>query len=123
MLKILIVGLGGFLGAVARYGISQLNVYWGLFPIGTFLANILGCLLMGFLMQTLTTYTQLSRELHFFLIAGFLGSLTTMSTFSFETFQMMELRQIGYAGLYLFLTIFVCLGAVYAGRKLALLLF
>lgn len=120
MLKIFVIGIGGFLGAISRYGISQLNVYWGLFPLGTFLANGLGCLLMGFLVQLLATYSHIPKELHFLLIAGFLGSMTTLSTFSHETFQMLELRQLGYAAMYLFFTVLIGLGAVFTGKKLAI---
>ena len=89
MLKLLIVGLGGFLGAIARYGLSGLvhRVANGSFPTGTFAVNVLGCFLIGGLMCLVEQRQFFAPETRLFLLIGFLGSFTTLSTVGYETFE------------------------------------
>ncbi len=92
MLQILVVGFGGFLGAVARYTMTGLmhRKFPAFLPAGTLLVNALGCLLIGFLMALVTERIFLAENenARLFLITGFLGSLTTFSTFGYETVQL-----------------------------------
>ena len=81
----LLVGVGGFAGAICRYGIAQLSRFaWtSSFPIGTLIANLLGCFLIGVLIGSGRAESNNSLKLSFGI--GFLGALTTFSTFSAET--------------------------------------
>lgn len=120
MLKVLIVGFGGFLGAISRYGLALRfsGIYSG-FPLGTFIANVLGCFLVSLLvfsMPELKGKLAYWRELF---ITGFLGSLTTMSTFMLESYQLMAFRELGMALLYGIITLVTCFIAVYGGHMLA----
>ncbi len=94
MLKLLVVGLGGFVGAVARFGISGwINEKYGrLMPAGTLAVNALGCLVFGVLMVVVEQRDSLSENARLFLMIGLLGSLTTFSTFGAETVELVVRR-------------------------------
>ena len=85
--EILLVGCGGMIGALSRYGIALAAASWmqSKFPIGTLVANVLGCFLMGLLIGSGIGESQPKAKL--LLGVGFMGSLTTFSTFSAETIQ------------------------------------
>jgi len=126
MIQILLVFLGGGLGAVMRYGLGRFtasawpNLSWPLnaWPISTFLANIIGGLLMGILMGLLLgplkDHTEVLR-MRLFLGVGILGGFTTFSSFSFETIQMIERRAYGLAGAYVGLSVILSVFAVALG--------
>jgi CrcB protein len=87
---ILFIGIGGFIGAIARYFITlfmQSHVMQN-FPIGTLTVNILGSFLIGFLALYFEHIS--SAEYKVLVITGFLGALTTFSTFSFESVMLIE---------------------------------
>jgi len=79
--------VGGGLGAASRYGISLLTVkMWGTrFPWGTLTVNLMGCFLIGLLFGLSDRVRLLTPDMRLLLITGFLGALTTFSTFSMET--------------------------------------
>ena len=87
MKLLLYVGIGGFLGAISRYEITLIcNKYINsIIPIGTLLVNILGGLLIGFIMQLSTDTNYIPPDLKVLLTTGFMGGLTTFSTFSYES--------------------------------------
>lgn len=87
MENFLLVMAGGSLGAASRYGISLLAVkMWGTrFPWGTLTVNLAGCFLIGLLFGLSDRMRLLTPEMRLLLITGFLGALTTFSTFSIET--------------------------------------
>lgn len=119
MLKsILIVGLGGFIGTVARFMIAryfQLN-FTSVFPWSTFIVNIIGCLLIGVIYGISEKGQVLSPEIRLFLTVGICGGFTTFSTFSNDSFLLMrDLEWIRFA-LYTTLSVFIGLMAVYVGR-------
>ena len=91
-MEYLLIGLGGFLGANARYLVSGWIAHrWGvIFPWGTFVANISGSLLLGFLMGFLQQHPTVSPNSRFFFAIGFLGAYTTFSTFSYETVRLAQ---------------------------------
>ena len=112
MFRILIVGIGGFVGASLRYIISGLSirVFGDSFPYGTLFVNILGGLLIGFIMEASVSLWPVSPNIRIFLTTGILGGLTTFSTFSYETINMLSdgsyLMGGINAGLNLFLSLF-----------------
>ena len=115
----LIIGLGGFIGAILRYWISgwiQSEVVT--FPLGTLGVNFLGSLLLAFIMYTSEYRGFVSIETRVFLTIGVLGSFTTMSTFSFESMKLLEQNQYILFGLNLVGTVTICLLAVYLGKVL-----
>jgi fluoride exporter len=88
--EVLFVALGGALGALSRYGITlgvgrAMGTGW---PWGTLLANVLGCLIAGFFIQMTLTTELVSKEIKVGIAIGFLGALTTFSTFSHDTFRL-----------------------------------
>jgi len=92
------VGAGAAVGAWLRWllGIS-LNPVFPTLPLGTLAANMLGGLIMGFAMAILSHYETLSPEVRLFVTTGFLGGLTTFSTFSAETVTLLVREQFGWA--------------------------
>jgi len=121
MLKSLaIVGLGGFLGTVARFLISryfQFN-YPSVFPWGTFTINIIGCLLIGIIYGISEKGAVLNAEFRLFLTVGFCGGFTTFSTFSNDAFLLLRQQEWFRFAIYSSLSFFLCLVAVYIGRSL-----
>jgi fluoride exporter len=97
MAYLLAVGLGGFVGAVSRYVLTGLiqKLFPQFLPAGTLAVNVSGCLLIGFLMTILVDQPPgeaawMSHSLRLFLITGILGSLTTFSTFGYETVELLR---------------------------------
>lgn len=122
-MNIVYIGLGGFIGASLRYIISRyLNGLLPSFPLGTLSVNVLGSLVLGFIMYSLAAGRNISPELRDFITIGIIGGFTTMSSFAFESFRLFELKEILYFSLNIFLNIFLCLAAVYFGKELALLI-
>jgi len=86
------VALGGAIGALARYGLSlwatrRLGTH---FPWGTLIVNLSGCFLIGWMMVLLAVKPWFSENLRLLLIAGVLGSLTTFSTFGYDTLALID---------------------------------
>lgn len=83
-----LVSIGAGLGATSRYLISlALNPLFSTLAFGTLIANYLGCFLIGLLLAIFIHFPQISPEWKLFLVTGFLGSLTTFSSFSAEVFE------------------------------------
>jgi CrcB protein len=90
MKEMVFVAVGGALGALSRYGIGfGMNRWLGPdWPWGTLVANVLGCLVAGFFLEMTLTTELVSKEVKVGIAVGFLGALTTFSTFGHETFRL-----------------------------------
>jgi len=86
----ILIGVGGALGALSRYGISTVakNISSSELPFGTFVANMIGCFAIGVVAALATESSYISKELQAALTIGFLGGLTTFSSFSYETIRL-----------------------------------
>ncbi len=125
MKKILIVGLGGFIGASLRYVISKhsSNIFGGQFAYGTLVVNVLGGLLIGFILE-LTTFTDfISPNMKLFLTTGIMGGLTTFSTFSYETITFFSNGSYFLAAINIILNLFLSLIGVVGGKTLSHIIF
>jgi len=125
MLKnILIIGSGGFVGSVARYLVSQLNltVSFHSIPVGTLLVNIVGSFAIGFLTGIAEKSMILTLEWRPFLMVGLCGGFTTFSAFANENLMLIHSGQILSVLLYTGLSIFLGFLAVYLGYVLTNLL-
>lgn len=98
--SIIAISLGASIGAVLRWGLGTgLNALFPAIPPGTLLANLLGGYLIGLAMACFSAYAGLAPEWRLFIITGFLGGLTTFSTFSAEVTSLIQQGRIGWAGL------------------------
>jgi fluoride exporter len=90
-MKIFLVMLGGSLGAVSRYGVSLLAVslFGSRFPWGTLIVNLLGCFLIGLSFALAERSSFMNPSMRLFFVTGYLGALTTFSTFAQETVNSM----------------------------------
>ncbi|BCB96230.1 putative fluoride ion transporter CrcB [Dissulfurispira thermophila] len=88
----LIVGIGGFLGAISRYGLALwIGQKWGRsFPFGTFVINVSGSFFIGLLMYLFTEKFMVNPQWRLLLVVGFLGAYTTFSTFEYETGRLVK---------------------------------
>ena len=95
----LAIALGAALGALLRWGLSiGLNGLFPLLPPGTLVANLAGGYLIGVALAFFAQFTQLPAEWRLFVVTGFLGSLTTFSTFSAEVVHALQQGRWGWAG-------------------------
>jgi CrcB protein len=121
MTNFLFIGIGGFFGAITRYGVSLwIGQQWGRsFPLGTFIVNISGCFFIGLLMSLLTERFMVNPQWRLFLIVGFLGAYTTFSTFGYETGELVKDSEWLIAGLNVVGSVFAGLAALKLGEILA----
>ncbi len=119
-MQLVAIAGGGALGAMMRYGVSTATYAWlgrG-FPWGTLMVNVLGSLLMGVLFILLVERLTLGAEWRAFLLVGFLGAFTTFSTFSIETFNLIEQAEVAKALLNITVSVLACVLAAWIGVML-----
>lgn len=112
------VGVGGFLGSVARYltGVLVLRVFGArLFPLATLAVNVVGCLLIGLLLGLAEGERVERQEMRLFLIVGVLGGFTTFSTFGYDTFALLRAGNIALATANVLANVLLGLAAVWLG--------
>ncbi len=117
MNQLLAIAAGGALGSVARYGMS-VSIYAMLgrtFPYGTLAVNVLGCLLMGFLTVLFLERLSVDGIWRAAILIGVLGGFTTFSSFSIETFNLIESGELVKAGLNMALSLVLCIMATWLG--------
>ena len=120
---LLVIAMGGALGAVARYGLSGWvqSLLETTFPLGTLVVNILGSFLLGLLLPLFETLAW-SAETRTMVTMGFLGAFTTYSTFSYEAVVLLEGGEWSRGGLYIGGSLFLGLGGILAGMAVASLI-
>ena len=118
MNSLILVGLGGALGASLRFGVGQFfktYFFHNYFFISTFIVNIIGCFLIGYLISV-TQNKNISQDfIKYFFIIGILGSFTTFSTFSIEAIEMINEKKTSLALIYIFSSLFLCLLFTFIG--------
>jgi CrcB protein len=125
MIKISLIAVAGALGAVSRFTLSMAvhSVMGGNLPYGTFIVNMVGCFLLGFIMQFSITTGKFNAHLNTAITIGFLGALTTFSTFSYETVQCIQQGSWFWATLNAAGNLFVGLILTFAGIGIARFIF
>lgn len=115
MLNIIAVGLGGFIGAVCRYLIGLIPVNEvTLFPIKTFIINIIGCIVIGIITVAATKNNTLNPQLLLFLKVGVCGGFTTFSTFALESAELIRNGIAHVAFLYMLGSVVIGVGTIFA---------
>jgi len=118
MKEIILVGIGGAIGAICRFLLSRIiQLLSGFtFPYGTLVVNIIGSFLITFLSVVLIDRVgEWSAELRALLLIGLLGGFTTFSSFSYEVVDLWESGQGIKVALYLLLSIVLCIGGAFGG--------
>ncbi len=116
LMNSIVVGIGGFIGANARYWAGEWAGHrWGKsFPYGTVLINVLGCFILG-LFATLAARLAWNEQWRLLVAVGFVGAFTTFSTYEYETFQLVEQGSLLRAGLNLVVSLLAGFAAVLIG--------
>jgi CrcB protein len=125
MNQLIAIALGGSIGAVTRFVVAN-GIYAWLgrnFPHGTLFVNVSGSFLMGFLTALMLQRFALAVEYRAAILVGFLGAYTTFSTFALETLNLFEEGSLLKASLNIFLSVVLCLVAVWVGMVLGRQLF
>ena len=119
MSTFILIGLGGILGANARFWISQWTAdrYGVAFPYGTFVVNASGSCVMGLILTLFSGRTLESPEARYLVATGFLGAYTTFSTFAYETVALVRQAEVRLALINLLGTTVVgVIGAIFGSR-------
>lgn len=113
----LLVGIGGALGAIARFGAQNwIGSLPNGFPAATFLVNIVGSIAMGVLIGVLAKTTpQYQNEIRLFVAVGIFGGFTTFSSFSLDAITLIERGDITLAGLYIVGSVLLSLAGLWMG--------
>lgn len=118
MNAVILVGAGGALGAMARFGagIAIARIVPTAFPVATLLVNAFGSLLMGLFVGMMARFLPAwQEEARLFVAVGVLGGFTTFSTFSLDAIALLERGALAQAGAYVGLSVVVCLAGLYLG--------
>ena len=119
-MNFLFVALGGAIGAMGRYAISLIPIKTE-FPFLTFLTNVIGAILIGFIVGIASGRDDISPNTVLFWKTGVCGGFTTFSTFSLEAFNLIEGKSYFLGGIYMVLSVICCVCGILCGKKLALM--
>ncbi len=119
LIRLLVIGSGGFVGAILRYLVSGWVQVWSgsiLFPFGTMAVNLIGCFVIGFFSFLVESRGFLSVETRSFLLIGLLGAFTTFSTFGNETLTLVRNGRMDLAAINATSQVLIGLVMVWLGR-------
>jgi CrcB protein len=121
MQRLIYIGLAGGSGTLLRYWISEWAAarFGKVFPVGTLLVNLAGCLLAGFLFQLFTERFAINQTLSVVVLIGLLGGFTTFSSFGLQTFNLLREGEIGFALLNIAVSNIAGLMLVWVGYSIA----
>ena len=121
MTKVLVVAIGGSMGAVARYLVSSWAAerFGSNFPYGTLIVNIVGCFIIGAFMVLVTERVIANPYWRLLVAVGFIGGLTTFSSFGYETLKLVEDAQLQWALYNMVANVIFGFGATWLGMTLA----
>jgi fluoride exporter len=125
IIQYIIVGIGGSFGATLRFIIETwVNEFTktSVFPFGTLVVNLLGCLLIGFLFGIIAVSQLIGSRARLLLITGFLGALTTFSSFGYETFVLIRNQDFFVALVNILIQVLAGLFAVWSGYVISRIL-
>ena len=119
------IALGGSIGAIIRYWLTTLvnQASQTNYPLGTFLVNIVGSLLIGIFYVVFAEKVSLDAPWRSLVIVGFIGAMTTFSSFSLEALLLLEQGLYNTALLYVVSSVLLCVMATYAGMQITRLIF
>lgn len=121
LMKVVLIGLAGGIGTLCRYALSGwvARKAGETFPLGTLVVNLIGCLLIGYLFHLFEEKYLVDPVLRMVVLTGFLGGLTTFSSFGLQTFTLLRDGQVFMAGLNILISNFFGLLTVWIGYQLA----
>lgn len=124
MQKYLLIGMGGALGAMARYWVgatvgSRMGVR---FPYGTLVVNLTACFIIGFTLTWLGERVEVNPAWRYLIPIGFIGAYSTFSTYEWETLETLRAGAFAMASLYAVVSLLLGLAAVWCGASLAAVL-
>lgn len=111
--SLILVFIGGGLGSLTRYGIGKGVQAAANFPLATFIANVVSCGIMAFVLFYFKEKPSFESVFKTLILIGFCGGLSTFSTFSYETYQLLEQGKKGLALLNVGLSVVMCLTVFY----------
>ena len=121
MKNLMMVGIGGCFGAIARYKVGGLILHptadWR-FPLSTFVVNVSGCLVAGLLAGLAEKHDFISADMRLFLFTGFLGGFTTFSAFGMETVYLLQRHELAIAIANVVASVFFGIFALWLGIKI-----
>jgi CrcB protein len=119
--RCLVVGVGGFLGAIARYAVGVwIESFWRRdFPLATFLVNVTGCFVLGLFLTMAAERMSIGPTTRLLVATGFVGAYTTFSTFEYETQRLTTTGAFGWALVNVLTSVVVGFLAVRLGVELA----
>jgi CrcB protein len=121
MKHIILVAIGGSIGAVARYKLGGLvlgHIAGWKFPFATFLVNIAGCLIAGMAAGVEWKYGFFSPQVRLLLFTGLLGGFTTFSAFGIETMLLLQRQEFLWAAFYVGASVFLGIAALWLGTQM-----